>query len=159
MVKRVLAVGRFGFVGLFHARSIAMRTWILMLCGVSISCLAPSVGAVDSAPANLGDGVARSADAGGNSLAGCWHVEKVKYNRKHEVVVPLRGLHKDHNHWVNLIDKKGNVVAERLILPEEPRDITIIFKDVDCDGARHTVKVWGEGGCKKKKRVRRRCRK
>ena len=136
-----------------------MRTWILMLCGVSILCLAPAVWAVDTAPANLGDDVARLTDAGGDPLAGCWRLGKAKYNRKHEVVVRLTGLHEGHNHWVNLIDKNGNVVAERLIRPEEPRNITIIFKDVDCDGARHTVKAWGDGGCKKKRRVRRRCRK
>ena len=135
-----------------------MRTWILMLCGVSILCLAPAVWAVDTAPANLGDDVARLTDAGEDPLAGCWQIRKAKYRRGGVVKVKVAVLHKGHNHWLKLIDNDGKVVAERLILPEEPRRFKYKFKDVDCDGAPHKVRAHGEGGCDKTKSVTGRCR-
>ena len=134
-----------------------MRTWILTLCGVSILCLAPAVWAADTAPADLGDDVAALPDAGGSPLAGCWQLKTPKY-KKVGVKVKLKHLHRGHLHWLKLIDKDGNVIAERMILPEEPRNFKYLFEDVDCGGAPHKVRAHGEGGCDFTKDVKRRCR-
>ena len=135
-----------------------MRTWILALCGVSILCLEPAVWTADTAPADLGDDVARLTDRGGDSLAGCWRIKKAKYKKGGVVKVKVGKLHKGHDHWLKLIDKDGKVVAERLIRPEEPRKFKYKFKDVDCDGAPHKVRAHGEGGCDITKDVKGRCR-
>ena len=134
-----------------------MRTWILMLCAVSILCLAPAVWAADTAPADLGDDVARLTDAGGNPLAGCWRLKKAKYKRD-RVLVKVSGFPINHNHWVKLIDKDGKVVAEKLVQPEDARRSRFKFKDVDCDGARHKVRAHGEGKCDFTKKVKEVCR-
>ena len=137
-----------------------MRTWILMLCGVSIFCLASAVWAVDTAPANLGDDVAALPDSGGNPLAGCWHLKKHKYKKGGVVKVKVGKLHRGHDHWLELIDKDGKVVAERRILPDERRNFKYQFKDVDCGGAPHKVRAYGDGPrkCDFTKDVTGRCR-
>ena len=135
-----------------------MRSWILMWCGVSVSCLAPAVWAVDRTPANLGNDIDRVADGVQDPPAGpsgCWHIHKRKY-KKDGVVVKLDPPN-DHNHWVELIDKKGNMVAKRLIPPEHPRPVKFRFKNVDCDGAPHKVRVHGDR-CDITKDVENRCR-
>ena len=139
-----------------------MKTWILMLCGVSILCLTPAVRAVDTAPPDLGNDVARLTDAGGDSQGGQsgwrWRLKRQVYRRGGVVKVKVGPFHKGHDHWLRLIDKDGKVVAERHILPEEPRKFKYKFRDVDCGGAPHKVKAFGEGECDQTKSVTGRCR-
>ena len=90
-----------------------MKTQILMVLAGAILGLTTATWAVDTAPANLGDDVARLGDGVRDSLAGQsggFHLRTPKY-REDNVVVRLRWTneHWRHDHWAELIDENGNV--------------------------------------------------